>query len=230
MWYEPPVKNALDSALAAEKLHPEIKLYMKGQTHPTVERKIGEYKSNKRSNAFMKDKETACESAILSALIALQERAISEGGNGVIDIYSLTDYRRYESTDLQLPGRKHDSQHGPDGNGRQVGVKAPSRTRHPFQSMLIEPTLEVEPSPIATLRVVLIAALLETEPSTLASLRVTEPMLAVAPSPIATLADLATAASLSTLPLTLPPSMVTVPILAVAPLPRATLADLAILA
>ncbi len=72
---------------------------MKGQSHPAVERKIGEYKSNKRSNAFWKNKEVACETAFLSALIALQERAISEGGNGVVDIYSLTNYRRYESTD-----------------------------------------------------------------------------------------------------------------------------------
>lgn len=98
-WLELPVNEALDSVLAGEKMHPQIKVYMKGQEHPAVERRIGEYKSNKRSNAFGKPREEGCEVAFISALIALQERAISEGGNAVVDIYSMTKYQRYENAE-----------------------------------------------------------------------------------------------------------------------------------
>jgi hypothetical protein len=64
-----------------------------------VLRKIGKYKSNKRTNSFKKTKERACGIAFLSAIIALQERAVHEGGNAVVDIYSITKHKPYQSAE-----------------------------------------------------------------------------------------------------------------------------------
>ena len=89
-WHELSAAKAIDSSLGKEKLLPEVKLYMKGQAHPTVTKKFGEFKSNQRSNKFGKSVETACDTAFISALIALQKRAEREGGNAVIDIYTVT--------------------------------------------------------------------------------------------------------------------------------------------
>jgi len=74
---------------------------MKGQKNPGVAQKYGEFQSNKRSNAFGKSKDIACQMAFLSAIIALQERAVREGGNAVIDIYSNTNTKNkvYESAE-----------------------------------------------------------------------------------------------------------------------------------
>lgn len=45
-------------------------------------------KRTKKTNAFNKTDEEACNWVFLSAMIALKERAIKEGGNAVVDIKS----------------------------------------------------------------------------------------------------------------------------------------------
>ncbi len=96
-WYELPADQAIQSPLGQEKLLPGIKLFMKGQSHPGVAKKLGEFKSNQRSNKFGKSAQEACDRAFVSALISLQQRAEREGGNAVIDIYTITKNQRYES-------------------------------------------------------------------------------------------------------------------------------------
>jgi hypothetical protein len=96
-WYEFPADQAIQSPLGQEKLLPGIKLFMKGQSHPGVAKKLGEFKSNQRSNKFGKSAQQACDVAFLSGLIALQQRAEREGGDAVIDIYTITKNQRYES-------------------------------------------------------------------------------------------------------------------------------------
>ena len=96
-WHELSASNAINSALGQEKLNKDIRVFMKGQSHPSVTKKFGEYKSNQRANKFGKSVETACDTAFLSALIALQQRAVREGGNAVIDIYTITKNQQYES-------------------------------------------------------------------------------------------------------------------------------------
>ncbi|POB08294.1 excinuclease, partial [Vibrio vulnificus] len=44
--------------------------------------------TNKKTNAFNKTDEEACNWVFLSAMIVLKERAIKEGGNAVVDIKS----------------------------------------------------------------------------------------------------------------------------------------------
>ena len=43
-WHELSVQDALDSSLGQEKLRPDISIYMKGQSHPKVLKKLGELK------------------------------------------------------------------------------------------------------------------------------------------------------------------------------------------
>ncbi|SDZ74663.1 hypothetical protein SAMN05660420_00091 [Desulfuromusa kysingii] len=96
-WYKFSAQEAMDSSLGNDKLRPEIRLYMKGQKHPGIVKKMGEYKANKRTNGFGKSAQQVCERAFISALMALQDRAVREGGNAVIDIYTITKNIEFES-------------------------------------------------------------------------------------------------------------------------------------
>ena len=65
-----------------------IRLYFGDQAHPAVDNSLGEFTSNRKTNAVGRSDEKACKWAFLSAMKTLQERAIKEGGNAVINIYS----------------------------------------------------------------------------------------------------------------------------------------------
>ncbi len=71
-----------------EKLDPQIKLYFGAQKHPRIDRDIGEWKTNKKTNGFNKSDKEACDWTFLSAILELQERAQKEGGNAVVGIKS----------------------------------------------------------------------------------------------------------------------------------------------
>jgi uncharacterized protein YbjQ (UPF0145 family) len=90
------VKDAVESSLGRERLL-DVRFYMAGQAHPAVARELGVFKSNRTTNAVGKSDEEACQVAFLSALISLQERARSEGGDAVVDIRSVTKHRDLES-------------------------------------------------------------------------------------------------------------------------------------
>ena len=67
----------------------KIPIYMAGQNHPPGD-KIEENKSNRRTNALNKSDQEACDVAFLSAIFALQDRALAVGGTAVVDIKSVT--------------------------------------------------------------------------------------------------------------------------------------------
>ena len=98
-WHQFSASEAQASALGKDKLKPSIKLFMKGQKHAKVLKKAGEYKSNKRSNGFGKSAQDACDTAFISALMSLQSRAEREGMNAVIDIYTITKNKKFESAE-----------------------------------------------------------------------------------------------------------------------------------
>jgi uncharacterized protein YbjQ (UPF0145 family) len=81
---------SLDQALKSEpgKVGDDIALYFAGQPHPAVQKSMGEFATNKKTNAFGKSDEAACQHVFLSAVLELQERARKEGGNAVINIKS----------------------------------------------------------------------------------------------------------------------------------------------
>lgn len=80
----------VDVAMKSEpgKVGDDIPLYFAGQTHPAVVKSFGEFATNKKTNAFGKSDDVACQHVFLSAVIELQERARKEGGNAVINIRS----------------------------------------------------------------------------------------------------------------------------------------------
>ena len=90
------VGAAVDSDVGEARLL-EVRFFMAGQPHPSVAKDLGEFTSNRRTNAFNKSDERACSIAFLSAVIALQERARKLGGDAVIDIKSITRHQNLES-------------------------------------------------------------------------------------------------------------------------------------
>ncbi|NIY93096.1 excinuclease [Vibrio diazotrophicus] len=82
------IENALNLEAAKAKLGTDIKFYFGEQKHPKIIKEFGEFKTNKKTNAFNKTDEEACDWVFLSAMIALKERAVKEGGNAVVDIKS----------------------------------------------------------------------------------------------------------------------------------------------
>ncbi len=75
----------------------DIRFFLKGQKHPGVAKQMGVFKSNRRTNAFNKSDEHACSIAFASAIISLQKRAPSLGGDAVVDIVSVTKHDNLES-------------------------------------------------------------------------------------------------------------------------------------
>lgn len=83
-----PISELMETGQAKDKLDPEIRLLFAGQAHSEPTRNYGNFVSNKKTNAFNKSDSAACEWVMLSALIALQDRAKAEGGNAVVNIES----------------------------------------------------------------------------------------------------------------------------------------------
>ncbi len=90
-----PIEEALATPAAKDKLDKGVKLYFGSQKHPRVAKSLGEWKVNKKTNAFNKSDKAACEWTFLSAVLELQERARKEGGNAVVDIKS--NYKNVET-------------------------------------------------------------------------------------------------------------------------------------
>jgi hypothetical protein len=61
-----------------------------------VAKAIGEWGTNKKTNAFGKSDKAACEWVFLSAILTMQERARSEGGDAIINIRS--NYKNIETS------------------------------------------------------------------------------------------------------------------------------------
>ncbi|MBW2287748.1 MAG: excinuclease ABC subunit A [Deltaproteobacteria bacterium] len=85
------VESARDSETGKAKLQ-KVPFYMAGQKHPAVAKDLGIFTANRRTNAFGKSDEAACQIAFLSAVIALQSRAQKMGGTAIVDIKSITKH------------------------------------------------------------------------------------------------------------------------------------------
>ncbi|MEQ8326458.1 hypothetical protein [Parvibaculum sp.] len=92
-----PVKPALETPNAKEKLDGSVSFYFGDTPHPKVLENYGEFVSNKKTNAFAKSDAETCQHVVLSNFIEFQERAQSLGGNAVINIKSY--FRRNEVKD-----------------------------------------------------------------------------------------------------------------------------------
>ena len=92
------IEEAMTTPDAESKLNAGIRFFFGDQEHPEIERQLGTYTSNKKTNAFGKSDQKACKWAFLSAMITFQERAIAEGGNAVVNIRSNYKQSDFSST------------------------------------------------------------------------------------------------------------------------------------
>ena len=82
------LSSALEKAQASGKLAPGIKLFWGSQKYPTPTAKLGETRTNKKTNFFNKTDVEGCEWAFLSAMISLTQDAQRRGGNAIVNIRS----------------------------------------------------------------------------------------------------------------------------------------------
>lgn len=91
------IKEAMSSANFQERLDSDVKLYFGNQRYPKPITSRGDFIANKKTNSVGKSEQQACEWALLSAILSLQSRAISLGGNAVVDIVSYYKKNKYSS-------------------------------------------------------------------------------------------------------------------------------------
>ena len=82
------IENVMSQEQAKEALGNDVRFYFGSQKHGKVLKSWGEVSTNKKTNAFLKSDLEACNWVFLSAMIALHNRALKEGGNAVINIKS----------------------------------------------------------------------------------------------------------------------------------------------
>lgn len=82
------IEAALATEKAREALGDDVAFFFGEQSPGNVVKEFGEIRTNKKTNAFGKSDEKACQWAFLSAMIALKNRALQDGGNAVINIRS----------------------------------------------------------------------------------------------------------------------------------------------
>lgn len=90
-----PFNDAVTKATEAGALDGSVKFYLAGNTPASAKIVQSEIVTNKKTNAFGKTDEAACDWALRSALIALEAAAKAQGANAVVDIVSF--YKRNET-------------------------------------------------------------------------------------------------------------------------------------
>jgi len=96
------VKYPVEGALAKgqdykAKIDPAVKLYFASQPTPPAKVLFQADSGHRRTNAFNKPDQEACDIAFLSAAITLQEQARRAGGNAVVNITSYFKDDRLDS-------------------------------------------------------------------------------------------------------------------------------------
>ena len=92
-----PIKEAMETPEAQDKLGTGVKFFFGSQKSPKPASTMGTFTSNKKTNFANKSDQAGCQIAFLSAMIALKERALAEGGNAVINIHSVYKNEKFES-------------------------------------------------------------------------------------------------------------------------------------
>jgi uncharacterized protein YbjQ (UPF0145 family) len=92
-----PVSGAMAANDASARLGDSVKFYFGKQVTPTVLKRLVSDKTSKKTNAFGKSDEKACNWVFLSAMMQLQTRAKELGANAVINIVSNYDNIEFSS-------------------------------------------------------------------------------------------------------------------------------------
>jgi uncharacterized protein YbjQ (UPF0145 family) len=83
-----PIAAALETKDAQDKLEGSVKFFFGEQPAPQILTKLGSDVANRKTNAFGKSDDKACNWAFLSALVALEKRAQQLSANAVVNVVS----------------------------------------------------------------------------------------------------------------------------------------------
>lgn len=98
-----PIADVLNNPEFKDKLPSGVRFYF-GKETARMGKGLGETNTNKKTSSFKKSDKTACEWAMLSALIAIGEDARSRGGNAVVGIVSNYKGNETSSKDTYVCG------------------------------------------------------------------------------------------------------------------------------
>jgi hypothetical protein len=85
------IQDVLNRPDFQDKVGNSVAFYFSNQPQPQAAQTMGEFVTNKKTNSFGKSDDLACQWAMLSALIQFRDRALSEGGNAVVNLQSYYD-------------------------------------------------------------------------------------------------------------------------------------------
>ena len=95
-----PLQESITKGFAQGHLNNNVQLFFAGGDEPAILETLKNISTSRKTDGFGKSDETACEWAFFSALIALQNRALQEGGNAVINILSNYKNKEFSSDSL----------------------------------------------------------------------------------------------------------------------------------
>ena len=87
---------SIDDALKTNRhlFNSDIKLSFSSEAPVNIIQDKGYFVSNRKTDGYWRSLQSSCNRAFASAIISLQDRAVVEGGNAVIDIHSF--YKKRE--------------------------------------------------------------------------------------------------------------------------------------
>ena len=94
------IDEILQSADFKSKVGNDVAFHFGKRRPPPAGRALGEWVTNKKTNATNKSDVEGCRWAMLSALIELKERARKEGGDAIVNIVSFYRKQEFDSDTL----------------------------------------------------------------------------------------------------------------------------------
>jgi len=91
------IENALKTPAALSKLDPRVKLFFGSKTPAPVASTMGEAATSRKTNAFGKSEQEACDWVFLSVVLELQAQARRAGADAVVGIESNYKHERFDS-------------------------------------------------------------------------------------------------------------------------------------
>lgn len=91
-----PLDKIIGTDKAKQALY-DVPVYFAGQQHAAISKNWGEVTTSRKTNAFGKSDEEACQWALLSALKVLQENAQKRGYDAVVNVRSNYQNKEFSS-------------------------------------------------------------------------------------------------------------------------------------
>lgn len=99
------IGDALATPDAKDRLDGSVRFFFGDTSHPAVERTLGKFVTNQKTNGLAKSDMKACSWVFLSGLLEFQQKAHELGANAVINIHSY--YKKEDiSNETQIPCHK----------------------------------------------------------------------------------------------------------------------------